>query len=267
MQRSEFEQHWHKIAGYDAAQTIMQPTTKKLEFLKPFEGRPSRMSLLGPFCLSPDVYLKLFGVSIKAAQEARGLGNHFRRLERWKSTPAKEVVMARTMHEILDAADVSQATSESLSVYLDLRKAVSGDSEAQSRVEARGFMEMLLFGLGNVREEWGRRHRFLVVLEAASVQTGRRLEAGDMAGAAAYMETHPLLNALLWPEALKTLRNVKHRMTVFPVTCAMLLDAHLGWLAALDIDSSEARGLPVPQFAGLLPSHEQPGRNPTSLLF
>lgn len=75
------------------------------------------------------------------------------------------------------------------------------------------------------------------------------------------------MNALLWPEALEKLRNAKHRVTVFPVTCSMLLDAHLGWLAALDIDSSEARGLPVPQFAGLLPSHEQPGRNPTSLLF
>ncbi|MBB5400551.1 hypothetical protein [Paraburkholderia youngii] len=47
----------------------------------------------------------------------------------------------------------------------------------------------------------------------------------------------------------------------------MMLDAQLGWLAALDLDAAETFGLPAPQFWALLPSHEQPKRNPTSLLF
>jgi hypothetical protein len=245
----------------------MPSTTRKPEFPTPFEGRPSRLLMFGPFCLSPEAYLKLFGVSIKAAHEARGLGNHYRRLLRWKRSPAKNPVMARTMHEMLDAADISHAPAAALSVHSDLRDALSGDTGAQERVGAMGAIELLLWGMGYAREDWEHRHRFLVLLEAASLRTGGLLDAGDMPGAAAFMAGHPLLRALLWPEALESMRSARYAKLVFPITLAMMLDAHLGWLAALDLDVCAQMELPLPQFAKLLPSHTKPGRNPTSLLF
>ncbi|MFL9948918.1 hypothetical protein PQR68_23280 [Paraburkholderia agricolaris] len=176
----------------------------------------------------------------------------------------KEKLVVRVFDEIFDKL---RATEDAPSFLDDLKLAARGCVEARQRVDALTYVEVLFIGLGIEPRAWQRRHRHLVVLERAGRRAQQLFEAGNTSGAVAFMTDHPLLRALLWPEALEALRGAPNLNALSPLTAAMSLDAHLGWLAAWDLDDSEDRELAAPQFACLLPSPTGLGRNPTSLLF
>lgn len=238
---------------------------KHVSFRYPFEGHPARISMVGLFSFLPDTYLKLFGMQIHTAFEDRGLGKQYRRLNRrTKDGPQKEKFAAKSLNEILGKI----ASDKDVPRFLvDIKQALEGCEQARQRVEQLTFIETLLIGFGIEQDTWQRRHCHLVLMERAGRCAQQLFEAGDTYGAVEYIATHPLLNALVWPEAQEVLRGATSLNDLRPLTTAMALDAHLGWLAAWDLDDAESRGLPAPQFAGLLPTRERPGRNPTSLLF
>lgn len=235
-----------------------------VSFRYPFEGHPVPIPRVGLFAFLPDVYFKLFGVSLQAAYAENRLENQFRRLKRMAQGRPKEKLVAKTLEEILDKLGSSE---DAPSFIDDMKLAVGGCAHARQRVESLTFVEVMFIGLGIEPDAWQRRHCHLVVLECAGRRAQQLVEAGDLPGAATFMTDHPLLSTLLWPEALEALRNAPNLQALSPLAAAMALDAHLGLLAAWDLDDSQNRELEAPQFAGLLPSLTNPGRNPTSLLF
>lgn len=234
-------------------------------FRYPFEGHPAPIPMVGLFSFSPGAYLKLFGMQIHAAFEDRGLGNQYRRLNRQtEDGPPKEKFVAKALNEIL----VEIASDEDVpSLFADIKQALDGCEQARQRVEQLTLIETLLIGFGIEPDTWQRRHCHQVLMESAGRRAQQLFETGDTPGAVEYITTHPLLNALVWPEAQEVLRGATSLNDLRPLTTAMAMDAHLGWLGAWDLDDAENRELPVPQFASLLPSKRHPGRNPTSLLF
>ncbi|WP_155888322.1 hypothetical protein [Cupriavidus sp. WS] len=236
-----------------------------LSFRYPFEGHPAPIPMVGLFSFLPGAYLKLFGLQIHAAFEDRGLGNQYRRLNRQtEDGPPKEKFVAKALNEILDEI---ASDKDAPSLFADVKQALDGCEQAKQRVERLTFIESLLIGFGIEPDTWQRRHCHLALMERAGRRAQQLFEAGDTPGAVEYITTHPLLNALVWPEAQEVLRGATSLNDLRPLTIAMAMDAHLGWLAAWDLDDAENRELPAPQFAGLLPSRMHPGRNPTSLLF
>ncbi|VWB05868.1 hypothetical protein BLA6993_00074 [Burkholderia lata] len=238
--------------------------SKQLSVRYPFEGHPAPLQMVGLFSFLPDAYLKLFGISIKAAFDDVGLGNLYRRLNRKSDAQPNEKLARRTLSELLSRLDEPKEAPELLA---DLKLAIGGCEQAKERVECLTFVETALISFGNEPHEWGRRHCHLVLLERGGRYAHQLFATGDSAGAIDYISAHPLLKALLWPEAVEALRKSTSLDALHPLTTAMTLDAHLGWLAAWDLDSAEKRGLPEPQFARLIPSKAKPGRNSTSLLF
>ncbi|CAG9165233.1 hypothetical protein LMG23992_00377 [Cupriavidus laharis] len=234
-------------------------------FRYPFEGHPASIPMVGLFSFSPGAYLKLFGVQIHAAFEDRGLGNQYRRLNRrTEEGPPKEKFVAKALNEIL----VEIASDEDVpTMFADIKQALDGCAQARERVEQLTFIESLLIGFGLEPDTWQRRHCHQVLMERSGRRAQQLFEAGDTPGAVEYITTHPLLKALVWPEAKEVLRGATSLNALRPLALAMAMDAHLGWLAAWDLDDAENRELPAPQFASLLPSNRRPGRNSTSLLF
>lgn len=232
----------------------------------PFEGRPVAIPRVGLFAYYPEVYLKLVGVNARAAFAEKGLANQHRRLTRLTESDApSESRTRKVFKEILDV--LRPAANITPRVLDDFLAAIDGCAAARERVNSMTYAESLLSGLGHEVDTWKRRHGFLVAMERAGWRAQGLLEAGDMEGAASFMADHPLLQALVWPEALKVLRSAPSLKALNPLTSSMALDAHLGWLAAWDLDYAEEKGVELPHFACLLPSHAQSGRNPTSLFF
>jgi len=114
----------------------------------------------------------------------------------------------------------------------DLKLTVGGCPDASQRFDAQTFIEALFIGLGIEQSAWQPQHCHLVVLERAGRRAQQFLGAGDVLGAVTFMTGDPLLNVLLWPEALEALREAPNLRALSPLTAAMSLDAHLGWLAA-----------------------------------
>jgi hypothetical protein len=237
--------------------------SKQLYFRYPFEGKPTPVPMLGFFCYRPTVYLKLFGLPMVKALAELGLKNQYRRLTRFSAEPNQKLLL-KTLREMVAAFPISMTAPE---VMADLAQTIDGCPEARRRVNELSFTETLFLGMDLARNEWQRRHVYLVLLERTGLQALSLFNAGDVKSAVAYMKEHPLVRTLLWPEALEVLDEAADSAALLPLTVAMSLDAHLGWLAAWDLDDSENRGLMAPQFACLLPTLERPGRNPTSLLF
>lgn len=238
----------------------------KLLFQYPFEGHPSPVPMQGLFSFSPWAYLKLFGMGRQSDFEENGLGNVFRRLHRQTDGPRTERSAAKTLNELLDKLPLEDGHPPLIE---DLRLAMSGCSEARQRLAQVTSIEFLLAGLRIEREEWERRHYHQVLMEREGLRAQKMVDVGDAAAAVEYISEHPLLSALLWPEAIEAWRSAPIPTVggLLPITASMALEAHLGWLAACDIDDAENRKLPTPQFAMLLPSTARPGRNATSLLF
>jgi hypothetical protein len=242
--------------------------TRRLTFRYPFEGRPAPIPLAGFVSYMPDTYLKLSGVSMQAAFREKGLENLYRRLERHKDQMAQDLAskaarLEKLFNEMFDGLEVS----ENAQPFVDDLKLGVGCMEARQRVNSRMLIECLFLGMGIEPSAWQRRHCHLVVLERASWQAQQLFEAGDRSEAVDFMVSHPLLSALLWPAMEEALRKAPNLETLLPLRAAMSLDAHLGWLAAWDIDVCEKRRDAKSQFTCLLPSQNHPGRNPTSLLF
>lgn len=234
-------------------------------FSYPFDGHPAPIPRVGLFAYMPDIYLKLFGMSVQAAFAETGAGNAYRRLTRLaaQGNPREKLVL-KALNEMLEKLGSQDATPAFID---DLKRAIGGCADARQYVESLTFIETLFFGLGIEVSEWQRQHCYLAVLERSGRQTQQLLEAGDAAGAADFMTNHPLLSTLLWPEALEVLRKAPNLQAISALTAAMSMDAHLGWLAGWDLDEAENKGLESPQFACLIPSQSRRLRNPASLFF
>lgn len=93
-------------------------------------------------------------VSPKEQFQAMGLGNHCRRMRRWKNRPPSDAAAAPTLNDVLDAVDQAEMSEASLAFLEEMKAAVSGNVEAKSRVNELGIFHMTFLGLGYGREDW-----------------------------------------------------------------------------------------------------------------
>ncbi|WP_321958885.1 hypothetical protein [Burkholderia cenocepacia] len=239
-------------------------------FSYPFEGRPSRIQMSGLFNLSPQEYFKLFVASMTSVfreVDQPTLANIIRRIERWQSTPPSEAKARKTLSEFMDVLQNFSRSDGNNTAIDNFLRAVSGDEAAQAWVNELTPYESLLIGTGKLPISWTLRDAYIVELERVGHRANGEIYAGDMYGAVETIESHLVSSPLLWPTATDSLLRIRNFTGVTPQTAAMAMEAHLGWLAAWDISASGCVDDTDSKLGMLLPSHDAPGRNPTSLLF
>lgn len=236
-------------------------------FTYPFEGRPSKLQLLGLFNFVPNEYLKLFVASQKTMireSKNKDLINASRRLERLPPDAAADEKTLKLLQQFLDAIPRDGLDTSLLEMY---DKAAAGDKDAIAWALALGQYETALLGFGKPPPSWTLREAYIIELERIGCRALLAAREGNFLAAAELVEGHPIASQLLSGTAAENLAGISSTCAVTPKTVAMAMEAHLGWLAACDISSAEPGDTSASRLAELLPSHDRPGRSPTSLLF
>jgi hypothetical protein len=236
-------------------------------FTYPFEGRPSKLQFVGLFNLVPNEYLKLFVGSQKTLireSKNKDLINAFRRLERLNPKSTNEVKAMKALQQLLEAVTRSDRDTALLE---KLEKAVAGDAEAKAWAHALGLYEATLLGFGKPRSSWTLREAYIVELERIGSRAIREVVEGNLLIAADSIDNHPIASQLLPGNTADNLAGLSDSCLMTPRTVAMAMEAHLGWLAAWDISVLEPGDSRTSRLVELLPSHNTPGRGPTSLFF
>ncbi|MGM3412094.1 hypothetical protein [Ralstonia holmesii] len=235
------------------------PKNSEVDFHYPFEGRPQPLARVGLFAFAPDVYLKLSGFSVRSEFEKRGLGALHKRMTRYLERPGKPEQGAKLLADLIHHIPNHSMTDYAL--------ALAGGAEAQAKLERQTAFEALFLGMGTGPEDWKHHHFYLMAMERAGVAALRKVKSSDIAGAVDYVATHPLASRLLWPEAYEAFLKASSLQELHPLLVAMSLEAHLGSIAAWDIDLASGAGPQDSVLGCLLPSHARAGRNPTSLYY
>lgn len=235
------------------------PKGSQVEFHYPFEGRPRPLARAGLFAFAPDVYMKLSGLSGRSEFEKRGLGALHKRMTRFLEQPEKPEQGAKVLAEIIGHLPNHRMT--------DYMLAMAGSAEAKAKLERQTTFEAFFLGMDTSPQDWERHHFYLMAMERAGVVALRKVQAGDIAGAADYAATHPLTSRLVWPKAYEAFQKASNLRDLQPLLFAMSLEAHLGSIAAWDVDLASHIGTEESVLGCLFPSHARAGRNPTSLFY
>lgn len=234
-----------------------------LTFLNPFEGPPVPLRLAGVLTFSPEVHFKLSGAPLSTVFAEEGLLPWYRRGLRLQESTAPN--RERRAQKWID--ELATLRPGVFDVFPDMQLARNGDGDAQERLNQMTDFELVNRGRGRQHADLKPHQAYLEEVGAADLELVRQLKGGDMAGALAHMTAHPVLRHLLWPAAEAVIREASHVDELIPLFAAMALDVHLGWMAAWDTDRAREQGSPWSSLGCLLPSAQQPGRNPTSLFF
>ena len=231
-------------------------------FHSPFEGKPVPLSLVGLLAFSPDVHQKLHSVGIQREITNLGLAAAWKRLSRFLRKGGQDE--AKGIRLVAGVVEDMSAKLGDQSQWEDFKRALAGDTAAQAKLATLGRFEALFRGFDTGPEDWTGHHFYLIALERASITASHMGLNGNLSGTADYIATHPLLKHLLWPEAHDAFRRASQLEDLRALIFAMAMDAHLGYLAAWDLQLA-AGGDSV--FRCVMPSRAHPGRNPTSLFY
>lgn len=231
-------------------------------FHKPFEGRPSKLQLVGFCLLAPAVHNKLYGIGIQREMASLGLTAAFKRMTRFLQRPGPETsadvaMVAGFLREL--EIKIGPAT-----YFEPFKLALDGDIEARTLVNEIGSFGMLFRAFDAGPEDWKAHHFYLIAVERAGKKVLELCTQGAWQAAADFLEQHPVLQQLLWPRAYERVRTALSLDSVTGLRTILAWEAHLGFLAAWDHALGEDQGS---IFTCLMPSSQRPGLNPTSLFY
>lgn len=217
--------------------------TRRL-FPNPFSGRPAPIELTSYFLLSPDVHLKLSGVSMSAAWRELGKESLVKSFEyhrrRGQQPPDR---LCDALLEVLPAGSGIREAFQSA-----LEAARGGDETALNLLVARGKWATFIDGF--YKEEpiqaYSYANRYVVALEAALVEPVRLIREQDFVGVTRAMESNELTALLLSAEMSHALATVTSEQRLRPVQWAISLETALSHLAAWNVSIEGKRGDAAP---------------------
>ena len=233
--------------------------TKKGFYRNPFSGRKTPLQMSGLFLFSPNVDMKLTGHPMRQLFAEMGHESLYKRAQ--QLNPFDDQAAERLMQELVGIFPNT--------ALAPIMAAVShGDAAAQAAVAAMGTWELALYD-----QEHGSagplsaHNRFILEIEHACKAPFASARQHRMAEVVALLSEHPLMRNFLWPEATDALLAAADPLALLPVQASVALEIRLSLIAIADVTLGEVAPNTPSHFTGLLPSAENPARNPTALFF
>ncbi|MRR49657.1 MAG: hypothetical protein EG825_01880 [Rhodocyclaceae bacterium] len=143
-----------------------------------------------------------------------------------------------------------------------MEAAISGDEDATRRLDEMGLWEAFLLGAQNGRPLLDHAAHILSI-ERASSAPQHAVEQGNFKDAASLLAKDELLSMYLWPEAFSLIESAQTLDSLLLLRASVALEVQLSILAAMDVQSGLAESI----VQRVMPRADQPGWNPTKLLF
>lgn len=232
---------------------------QKRPYNNPFQGKKAPLPLSGLFLFDPSVDMKLQGHPMRKIFTEMGKESLFKRVE--KAQPeeslSNKVLLNDLIGSFFDAPFVSL-----------FEEARDGNEQASAKINAMGPWETFLNGRhGATFENLPAQSRFILEIERACKEPFLLIQANRYSEATELLETHPVMQLFLWPQALTILSSAKSKDKLPPLQVAVALEIRLSLIALVDATVTDSiTSEAYSNFSCLVPSCEQQ-RNPTSLFF
>lgn len=231
----------------------------KTRFINPFEGRAKPSELSGLFLFDPAVEMKLAGTPLRSLYVEMGKESLYKSLDR--SAKLKIPWSARLSDELVGLLPPS--------IQADMRAMLGGDESVAQRRGIVGVWSYYFNVFESLENQPLHAHEQLTVdIERACVEAAELCNEGRFAEATRLLANDPLMRNFLWPAALEAIAAASSFKRLLPARASVALEVRLSILACWDVQLQIAAGeIEKSNFAFLLPSPHQSGKNSVSLFF
>jgi hypothetical protein len=233
--------------------------TEKDFYRNPFSGRKTPLQMGGLFLFSPSVDMKLTGHPMRQLFAEMGQESLYKRVQ--QLNPLDDQAAEQLMQKLVEICPTA--------ALAPVMAAVSrGDAAAQAAFADMGTWEVALYD--QVHGSAGpltAHNRFILEIERACEAPFASARQHHMAEAVALLAEHPLMRNFLWPEATAALLAAANLEALLPMRASVALEIRLSLIAIADVTLDEVAQNDASHFTNLLPSAENPTRNPTALFF
>lgn len=231
----------------------------KPKFINPFGGRAKALELSGLFLFDPTVELKLGGHPLRSLYVEMEKESLYKSLER--SAKLRIPWSQRLSNDVI--ALLPPAIQD------DMRAMLVGDESVAQRRGVVGLWSLYFYMLESSRTRPLHAHEQLTIdIERACVDAAALCDQGCFAEASRLLAADPLMRNFLWPAALEAIAEAANFQGLLPARASVALEARLSIIACWDVQLQIAAGeVEKSNFAFLLPSLHQRGKNPVSLFF
>lgn len=225
-----------------------------IKFSNPIGGRKRPLPLSSLFLFNPDVVLKISGFSMSGIMKESGLESIYKRIQ----SPNDEIRMSRAAH------DMAQRIPDLPKNFVD---AIHGDIEAREHLSKVGAWEAFVSGVYQGKDKWPGRLQFCIEIERATYLPLLLLHKHQFTEASTLLVENPLIQLLLWPEAIDILKNRSSLDALMPLRGLIALEMVLSLLAGLDAEVCHSLFRSDSLVLDVLPTTQTGNKNPTSLFF
>jgi hypothetical protein len=235
---------------------------REVEFLNPFQGKKSDreksgfLELAGLFLIDPRVVAKLLGISVRTLFQKEGMGRLYRQIN--KPEPGNGVTSTDIL--LREAGRLKGVTP----FQLRFRAAVT-DIADRGLLGKMSPWEAFIRGAETDGYVITLHDQLLLDIEQACKEPLKLLEQGCVNEGTQLLLSDPLMQHFLWPEAVQALSNYNMPGWCIALQHAVAFEIWLSRLALRDVSlQKDGEGS---LFSCLLPTPDDPGRNPTGRLF
>jgi len=225
-----------------------------IKFKNPIGGKKKPLPLSSLFLFNPDVVLKISDLSMSGIMKEAGLESIHKRLMK----PVDDAAALRA------ASDMSKRIPD---LPKDLIAALNGDVDAQAYYEKIGIWESFMMGHTSSEDEWPQQLKFLIAIERTTDKSWKLFHQQQYNEAVSLLMKNPLVDLLLWPEAIDILKNGSSLDVLIPLRSLIAIEMVLSLLAGLDADVCHSLSRSDSLVLDVLPTSQTGNKNPTSLFF
>lgn len=225
-----------------------------IKFQNPIDGRKTPLSLSSLFLFNPSVIIKISGLSISGMMKESGLESIYKRIQ----NPNDEIKMSRVAH------DMAQRIPNLPQNFVD---AIHGDMEAREHICKMGAWEAFVLGVYPSEDKWPQRLKFCIAIERATSQSLILLHKHQFSEASTLLIEDPLIQLILWPEAIDILKSRPSLEALIPLRVLVALEMVLSLLAGMDADVCNSLSRSTSLVLDVLPTTLTENKNPTTLFF
>lgn len=227
-----------------------------IKFSNAVGGRKKPLNLSSLFLFHPDCILKLSGLSTSGMMKEAGYESFYKRMQK----QVDDAAALRLAHEM----------SQKIQNFpQDLIAAINGDVDAQASYEKIGVWEVFGKGINSSLDEdkWPQQLKFHIGIERETYQPWILFHQQQYDEAVVLLLKSPLVQLLLWPEAIDILNRKSSLDDLLPLRALVALEMVLSLLAGMDAEVCHLLSKPNSLVLDVLPTTLTGDKNPTSLFF
>lgn len=225
-----------------------------VKFYNPIGGRKKLLKLSSLFLFNIDDILKLSNLSMSGMMKEEGHESLYKRM----GSIADEASAFRLAHDMVLRIP---------GLPKELIAAINGDVEAQAYYDEIGVWECFMKGYYKTEDEWPQNFRFWVEIERATYKPWELLSKQRSAEAITLLMESPIIQLLLWPEAIEILNNRNSLKVLTPLRGLIGFELMLSFLAGVDARAGYSLSRSNSFVLDVLPTNLTDNKNPTSLYF